>query len=202
MNPEERKKIILDVSEQLFYKKGYDNTSTQEIIKKSKIARGTLYYYFPKKEDILDAVIKRSAEEVFTNAKKIAYDKTLPADKRLVSTLIAMSEDSKKNSLELEQVHSPQNALMHQKINDYILKNAGPFLTDIVKDGIEDKIFNTKYPDECVEMILIYANEGFDYLNHENDKEKMMRKFQAFFYNAHRLLGAKENSLDFIRILK
>ena len=39
---DERKNEILDVAEQLFAEKGFDNASTNDIIKKIGIARGTL----------------------------------------------------------------------------------------------------------------------------------------------------------------
>ena len=56
----ERRKEILDAAEQLFAAKGYDKTSTNDILEKVGIARGTLYYHFKSKEDILDAVIDRN----------------------------------------------------------------------------------------------------------------------------------------------
>ena len=56
---EERKNEILDVAERLFGTKGFDNTSTSDILNEVGIARGTLYYHFKSKEDILDAMIDR-----------------------------------------------------------------------------------------------------------------------------------------------
>ena len=50
---EERRNEILDVAERLFGTKGFDNTSTNDILKEIGIARGTLYYHFKSKEDIL-----------------------------------------------------------------------------------------------------------------------------------------------------
>lgn len=47
---EEPKKEILDVAEELFIAKGYDNTSTTDILERVGIARGTLYYHFKSKE--------------------------------------------------------------------------------------------------------------------------------------------------------
>ena len=38
-----------------FARKGFDNTSTGDILEMVGIARGTLYYHFKSKEDILDA---------------------------------------------------------------------------------------------------------------------------------------------------
>ena len=43
---EERKNEILDVAERLFCTKGFDQTSTNDILKEIGIARGNLYYDF------------------------------------------------------------------------------------------------------------------------------------------------------------
>ena len=56
---EVRKEEILDAAETLFAAKGFDNTSTGDILDAVGIARGTLYYHFRSKEEILDGVIQR-----------------------------------------------------------------------------------------------------------------------------------------------
>ena len=42
----ERKNEILDAAAVLFMKKGFDNTSTNDILEAVGIARGTLYHHF------------------------------------------------------------------------------------------------------------------------------------------------------------
>ena len=54
-----RKNEILDTAEKLFISKGYEKTSTTDILNEIGIARGTLYYHFKSKEDILIAMIDR-----------------------------------------------------------------------------------------------------------------------------------------------
>ena len=44
-----RKNEILDVAERLFGTKGFDGTSTTDILNEIGIARGTLYYHFKSK---------------------------------------------------------------------------------------------------------------------------------------------------------
>ena len=44
--PEIRKNEILDAADTLFAQKGFDNTSTGDILEMVGIARGTLYYHF------------------------------------------------------------------------------------------------------------------------------------------------------------
>ncbi|WP_249661946.1 TetR/AcrR family transcriptional regulator, partial [Lysinibacillus fusiformis] len=41
---EERRNVILDAADELFTQKGFDGTSTRNILEKVGIARGTLYY--------------------------------------------------------------------------------------------------------------------------------------------------------------
>ena len=49
-----RKDELLDIAYKMFIAKGYDNTSVDEIIKEAGIAKGTFYYYFTTKEEMLD----------------------------------------------------------------------------------------------------------------------------------------------------
>ena len=55
----ERKNEILDAAAVLFMKKGFDNTSTNDILEAVGIARGTLYHHFKSKEEVMDALIDR-----------------------------------------------------------------------------------------------------------------------------------------------
>ena len=64
---EERRNEILDVAERLFCAKGFDNASTNDILKEIGIARGTLYYHFKSKEDILDLIERKKGKETEEN---------------------------------------------------------------------------------------------------------------------------------------
>lgn len=75
---EERKNEILDVAERLFGTKGFDNTSTNDILNEIGIARGTLYYHFKSKEDILDAMIERMSRQLIKKATDIFNQKGIP----------------------------------------------------------------------------------------------------------------------------
>ncbi len=57
MKNETRNKIIETASE-LFYRKGYNTTGINEIIKESGIAKATLYSHFASKEDLLIAYLE------------------------------------------------------------------------------------------------------------------------------------------------
>lgn len=190
----ERKNEILDVAERLFYERGYDNTSTNDILAEIGIARGTLYYHFKSKEDILDAMIERVLNKTISNAKKVALDESIPVLKRLTLTVIASNVDTKAGDVIIEQAHKPQNALMHFKIQEMFTNQLVPLYVKIINDGIKENLMYTEYPEDTIRMILIYANEAFDEKN-KFDQIVSSRMIQAFITNTELLLNMKKGSL-------
>ncbi|GAB6189284.1 hypothetical protein JCM30566_10230 [Marinitoga arctica] len=52
-----KKMKIKNVAKKIFFEKGYENTSMNEIAKKSKVAKGTLYLYFSSKKDLFFSLV-------------------------------------------------------------------------------------------------------------------------------------------------
>lgn len=191
---EERKNEILDAVDELFSQKGYDGTSTNDILEKVGIARGTLYYHFKSKEDIMDALIERYLVRLLTLAREIAADKSLPVNERIISVIMSMNINRGSGKEMIEQMYKPQNALMHQKTQKAILFGLTPILTDIIKEGIEQGQFHTPYPYESMEMVMTYSNTVFDQ-EMGLTEEEIIGRIQAFIFNMERLLGAEKESL-------
>ncbi len=57
MEPEKIKESITRSAQELFRKYGYHKTSVNEIAKKARIAKATIYKYFDSKEQVLDAIL-------------------------------------------------------------------------------------------------------------------------------------------------
>jgi len=190
----ERRNEILDAADKLFGRKGFDGTSTNDILAEVKIARGTLYYHFKSKEDIMDALIERYNARLLEAAQKAAADKNIPVKDRIFHVVMALNISGEGSGEIMEHIHKPQNALMHQKIQKVILAGVTPILTEIIREGIEQEIFSTPYPYECVEMIVAYSNTVFDDDMVEMTEEELASRIQAFIFNAERLLGAEPGS--------
>jgi hypothetical protein len=94
----------------------------------------------------------------------------------------------------LHQVHKPQNALLHQKMQKSLLSGIVPIITQLVQDGIRHGIFNTNYPAEAVEMLMLYSNAAFDELAEQTSAEREQR-MKGFIYNTERILGVSEGDL-------
>lgn len=192
---EERKNEILDVAERLFGTKGFDSTSTTDILNEIGIARGTLYYHFKSKEEILDAMIDRMTNRLIEKAEAIVARKEISVLQRLTMMMLALNvSDSNFHQELLEQVHKPQNALMHQKMERSLLAGINPMITALIKEGIEQGICQTDYPEEVAEMTFLYANTVFDDLM-EHSEEERLKKIDAFIYNLERLLKMEQDSM-------
>lgn len=147
----------------------------------------------------MDALIKRQTADILLTAKKIADDKSIPVKERIVRTILALHVDTEQmeGKRMIEQLHKPQNILMHHKTKKIILQGVPPIIADIVKDGIIQGIFKTPYPLECMEMSLCYLDVMLDDDMFELTDEKRMDKIQAFIYHLERLLGVEEGELAF-----
>ncbi|MDY3818073.1 MAG: TetR/AcrR family transcriptional regulator [Lachnospiraceae bacterium] len=190
----ERRNEILDVAERLFCSRGYDQTSTNDILAEIGIARGTLYYHFSSKEDILDAMIDRILDEIVRRASQIALDGSIPVMERMTQTILASNVDTKTGDMILEQMHKPQNALMHAKMQERLLKQLIPLFTKLIEDGISQGLMQTDDPEDTIEMLLLYANTVFDDAIAYSEKEKK-KKVLAFISNTELLLHMEKGSL-------
>lgn len=69
-----RKNDIINAAEELFFSKGYENTSINEIMNQAELGKGTFYLYFSSKEDMYHAIALRGMEKLlplFEQAAKI-----------------------------------------------------------------------------------------------------------------------------------
>jgi AcrR family transcriptional regulator len=193
--PEIRKSEIIDAAEKLFAAKGFESATINDILSVVAIAKGTFYYYFKSKEEVLDAIIQRRIDSCIETAKRIASDSTLSSEDKIILTLMAQQSQTQEEQDFLPVVHEPANALFHQKIiTEYVLALA-PILTEIINEGIAKKRFNVRYPRETIEILLTSALVLFDDAYFRWTKEEKSQRSAAFIYSMELLLGTKPGLL-------
>lgn len=70
---------ILAVALRLFADRGYAGTSVQDIVSGAKVTKPALYYYFPSKADLYQALLDRAHDERFRLMQEaVARGKNLP----------------------------------------------------------------------------------------------------------------------------
>ena len=61
-----RKAEILQTAELLFCKKGFEQTSIQDILDMLNLSKGSFYHHFVSKESLLETICQKRAEEAYT----------------------------------------------------------------------------------------------------------------------------------------
>lgn len=193
---QERKNEILDAADKLFKTKGFDKTTISDILQQVGIARGTLYYHFKSKEEIMDSIIHRHSGEMLSRARKIAQDQSIPLLERFFLTIQALNMNQDDEIGMIDFIHRPQNALINERNQKVIVEEVPPILVGVVEEGITEGVFSLEYPYETIEMILIYANTIFGNEFPLLPEDVKLEKIKAFICNMEVLFGAEKGTFD------
>ncbi len=79
----DKKNSILDAAEHLFAMHGYDGSTTRMIAEHAGVNIAMLSYYFGSKEQLLAAIMRRFADDIFALLDTVDSEEALP-DKRLI----------------------------------------------------------------------------------------------------------------------
>lgn len=190
-----KKEQLLDIAYELFISKGYENTSIDEIISRIGIAKGTFYYYFMSKEQLLESIIDRITERSTREAKEIV-DSDLPLVQKFFGVIDSFRPKYDENEIK-NALHRKENIVLHKKTNDKLVDASLPFLKRLVEEGNRIGMFNCQNIEEKVRMILIISNELFE---DENYRESHI---PVFIDTIEYLLGTEKGTLHFIeRVLR
>lgn len=84
MKMKDKEKRIIDISLKLFSTKGYGSTTTAEIAKKANIGAGTLFTYYPSKQDLINELY------LYANQDFVDYSKELKEKKDFKKGMIEL----------------------------------------------------------------------------------------------------------------
>jgi AcrR family transcriptional regulator len=66
---------LFDVAMRLFDQRGYDAVNIDDIVRASKVARGTFYFHFPSKDDILYEAVRRGEHEIVARMAAVGIER-------------------------------------------------------------------------------------------------------------------------------
>jgi AcrR family transcriptional regulator len=78
---------IVEAARQLFFQQGYHATGVAQILKAAEARSGSLYHFFPSKEDLLVAVLERYKEMLHPAVLQPAYARTSDPVERVFAVL-------------------------------------------------------------------------------------------------------------------
>lgn len=191
---DERRNEILDTAERLFRAKGYEKCTVNDILKEVGIAKGTFYYYFKSKEEVLDAIVSRYKEIVVSRAEKILKKDDISPVEKLMHVFRAMRINDEVDSDMLNELHKAENALLHQKTLNQIVTVIAPILVKVIEEGIEKKVWSCRYPLEYMQIFLAASLSLTDEGIFELDADAQMKVMAALISMLEKMLDVPEDS--------
>lgn len=197
-DPTIRRSEILAAAGELFRNQGYVNTTVEAIIQQVGVAKGTFYYYFKSKEDILDALVEAMVDQHSVDYKKISDDQKMSVMDKMRQMLRGQNQLSENESELMEDLHRPENRELHERINIEIIKKIAPIFAQVIEQGNKESVFNVEYPLETVQFLL----SGSQFLLESGlftwDPEEQMKRILAMQAIIERSLGTDPGSFSFI----
>lgn len=150
--------LLVEASSKLFASQGYDRTSVEAIIGQAGVSKGAFYHHFSSKEEILDAVTGRMTAEAMDVIRPAAADTSGGAVNRLNRFFAASTAWSLAHFGLLKEVlavlYRDENTTMRRKIEAHTAALSVPLLADIVRQGIEESVFDPPDAEMTARLML------------------------------------------------
>jgi len=198
---ENKIEIILNSAEKLMCAMESPNRdiTVDMIAKNAGIGKGSIYYYFESKDDIIDAVIERSysmaIREYFalTDNCVSTYEKL----KQLFASMIRKEFQDNRHNV-IISLHVQDDIILHYKMMMTAIKTVSPILTQILKDGVADGSVHTETPEESAEMIVAMLTFLLNRSFFPSDDESMYRKLKLYANVLETCLDTEKGSFSFL----
>lgn len=180
---EETKRFIIEKAAPLFNTKGIVGTAMSDIMEATKLSKGSLYVHFENK-DILAASAVDYNMELLTNIlnKRLSQYQT---SKEKLFAYIDLFVDPNESlviggcpMLNFGTEADDTNEIIKNKVNKLITKSQ-KFLSDIIKQGIENKEFKSDWDNEEFATIMFAMIEGGILISRVSGSKVKMRIINA-----------------------
>ncbi|MDE6798593.1 MAG: TetR/AcrR family transcriptional regulator [Ruminococcus sp.] len=198
---ENKVEIILNSAEELMCNMEAPNRdmTVDMIAKNAGIGKGSIYYYFQSKEEIIDAVIERSytsaIKEYFASTDNCVstYEKL----KQLFASMIRKEfQDNNRNII--TSLHVQDDIMLHYKLMMTAIKTVSPILTEILKDGMADGSIHTETPVESAEMVVAMLTFLLNRSFFPSDDASMYRKLKLYAHVLETCFETEKGSFSFL----
>jgi AcrR family transcriptional regulator len=179
-SPEDRKRQIMDTATKLFNDQGYEKTSVNAIINEANIAKGTFYYYFKSKDELLLAIIDNYYTDFVHEIVLISDDPLLNPFVKINSILSKLINPSSQSSPFSNYIDDDRSNKIHSNLEERFRFHFHPVLTKVLQEGVEQGVFTLNYPEDLSEILLIGIQGYIHYhLPHFEDPQYAYKKLKA-----------------------
>ncbi|MGY3779472.1 TetR/AcrR family transcriptional regulator [Isobaculum melis] len=206
--PEETRKKILAVARDLFYEKGYDNTTIQDIIDGlGGLTKGVIYHHFKSKNDILEQVIETLGVPDEQGNWYENWQGETGLEKIRLQLLKSLQTFERYAILYSAEVLLKSPRMIGEAYLSSLNEGAG-YLQVYIDEGIADGSIVTEFPKELSEFVCLTMDVwfGLNIVRYSREElENKMRFLQHIFQSIQvpiideTILNAAFNLYDYIQ---
>jgi AcrR family transcriptional regulator len=138
-----RREEILSAAEKLFFSKGIENTTMDDVAEEAELSKGTLYLYFKSKEEIHWEITQRQFKKMVCD-----MEKEMDPSKNAIENLLIMAKFFVGH---FEEDHAAAHSILFFQASDLNALNLDM-----------DKINETFINDSPIHMVTEYVRKGID----------------------------------------
>lgn len=191
---------ILDALQELLENHKLQSISVSEIAETAGIGKGSIYYYFPSKDAILEALVERSYEKPLQTAKSLAGRTEISPFIRMAMIFEACRNSSSEfiKSENNKNSGTQEKSFLHQKYINHIITELKPVLAEIIRQGIKVGQICFSDPDALAEIVLIVLTVKMDNTLVPSSKEEIENTISALISLLEKGTDNPPGSLNFL----
>jgi TetR/AcrR family transcriptional repressor of nem operon len=160
---ERTRQRIVETARALFHARGYGNTSMDDIVRKSRVTKGNLYYYFASKEALGQAVLEQMIAEQFESGSSV--ETTRPDE--YIAVMFRRAERALSDgrckggclfgnlALEVSDLHDGLRRTLDQAFTNWEQRVAA-----LLEQGIRDGVFSPELDSRATARFVVATLEG------------------------------------------
>ncbi|MEN0659568.1 TetR/AcrR family transcriptional regulator [Caldifermentibacillus hisashii] len=151
------KEKIIEKAIELFEKKGFSTTSIQDIVDELGVTKGSFYYYFSSKEQLLMDIYNEYITNLLDRQTKIIANKTLSPKEQLIEIIRLLINDLIENGPRARIYFREMRHLSEDHINTIkkIRKQFRKNIEMVIRTGEEQGVFKTQLPADILAFALL-----------------------------------------------
>lgn len=192
--------IILDSARELMCSKSASTDITVDMIAKhAGIGKGSIYYYFKSKDEIIDAVINQCYTDAIADFISVIKTRESTMEKlRLLLRSILGTEMKDKSRNVIRELHLQNDIVTNYKLMMASIRVISPIVTDLLVEGTKKGELHTDSPEESSKMIVAMMTFLLDNSFFPQSNESRARNLRLYSQILDTCLHTEPGSFGFL----
>ncbi|MBQ3080376.1 MAG: TetR/AcrR family transcriptional regulator [Clostridia bacterium] len=204
---DQRRAAIIETAERLFYLKGYESTSVQDVLDELHLSKGGFYHHFESKLSLLEAICEKRTIAAYEESERVVREGKLNAVQKL-NMIFGMSSILQQDSMDfialmLRVAYHDGAVMLREQMKLVSMRLMQPLVDEVIEEGVRENLFFVKYPESMGSLLLLLGHNMTDKISFslsraDEDPEclnQIVEDLKVYRYAIETLLNAPYGSI-------